>query len=166
MVWAVTFVVIVLLFIFPRQTGTMLAVLLAGIGIAALISYINLHYREKEQRLVEISVLYTIDSCGKDAPLLFKIINRNKKIVNKISWNITATEKDSSINIIDYTSFPDYQGEYSTSHHSEGSTPYSTDQILKPGESFSACYKAPLTKEKLPPQNLIWNVSNKYSQFQ
>ena len=166
MVWAVTFVVIVLLFMFPRQTGTILAVLIAGIGLAALIGYINLHYREKEQESVAILVSYAADSCNKDIPLSFKVTNRSKKIVNKVSWNVTATEKNSSTNVVDYKSFPIYQGEYSTSYHSESSTPYSTDQILKPGESFSACYKAPLVMEKLSPQNLVWKVSNKYSEFQ
>ena len=166
MVWAVTFVVIVLLFIFPKQTGTILAVLVVGIGVAALIGYINLHYREKEQESVAVLVSYASDSCDKDTPLFFKVINRSKKIVNKVSWNITATEKDSSTNVVDYKSFPVYQGEYSSNYHSENSTPYSTDQILKPGESFSECYKAPLVREKLSPQNLIWKVSNKYSEFQ
>ena len=166
MVWAVTFVVIVLLFIFPKQTGTILAVLIVGIGVAALIGYINLHYREKEQESVAVLVSYASDSCDKDIPLSFKVTNRSKKIVNKVSWNIIATEKDSSTNVVDYKSFPVYQGEYSTSYHSENSTPYSTDQILKPGESFSVCYKAPLVREKLSPQNLIWKVSNKYSEFQ
>ena len=40
MIWAVTFVVIALLFIFPKQTGILLSVLLVGIGIIALIDYI------------------------------------------------------------------------------------------------------------------------------
>jgi len=166
MIWAVTLVVIVLLFIFPKQTGIILTVLLVGIGIVALIDYIVSGYREKEQELVSVAVAYAPDSCDKDSPLFFKITNGNKKIVNKVSWNIIATEKGHSNNIVDYKSFPSYQGEYSTRYHSENSTPYSTDKILKPGELFSACYKAPLIKGKLPLQDLIWKVSNKHSEFQ
>ena len=166
MIWAATLVVIALLFIFPKQTGIILTVLLVGIGIVALIDYMVSGHREKEQELVSITVSYAPDSCGKDSPLSFRITNGSKKIVNKVSWNIIATEKDYSSNIVDYKSFPGYQGEYSTGYHSENTTPYSTDKILKPGELFSACYKAPLIKGKLPPQNLIWKVSNMYSEFQ
>ncbi len=166
MIWAVTLVVIALLFIFPKQTGILLSVLLVGIGIIALIDYIVSGHREKEQESVSVVVSYVPDSCGKDSPLFFKLTNGSKKIVNKVSWNIIATEKGYSSNIVDYKSFLSYQGEYSTGYHSENSTPYSTDKILKPGELFSACYKAPLIKGKLPPQNLIWKVSNKYSEFQ
>jgi hypothetical protein len=166
MIWAVTLVVIALLFIFPKQTGILLSILLVGIGIIALIDYIVSGHGEKEQESVSVVVSYVPDSCGKDSPLFFKITNGSKKIVNKVSWNIIATEKGYSSNIVDYKSFLSYQGEYSTGYHSENSTPYSTDKILKPGELFSACYKAPLIKGILPPQNLVWKVSNKYSEFQ
>jgi diacylglycerol kinase family enzyme len=166
MIWAVTLVVIALLFIFPKQTGILLFVLLVGIGIVALIDYLVSGQKGKEQESVSVVVLYAPDSCGQDSPLSFKITNESKKIVNKVSWNVIATERGYSNNIVDYESFPSYQGEYSISYHSENSTPYSTNKILKPGELFSACYKAPLIKGKLSPQNLIWKVSNKYSEFQ
>ena len=39
-------------------------------------------------------------------------------------------------------------------------------KFLIPGELFSVCYKAPLIRGKLPSQNIIWKVSNKYSEFQ
>jgi len=166
MIWAVTLVVIALLFIYPKQSGIVLSVFLVGIGIVALIDYVISGHREKEQESVSVAVSYVPDSCGKDSPLSFKITNGSKKIANKVSWNIIATEKGSSSNTVDYESFLSYQGEYSTSYHSENSTPYSTDKILKPGELFSVCYKAPLIKGVGPPQNLIWKVSNKYSEFQ
>ena len=133
MIWAVTIVIIALLFIYPKQTGILLFVLLVGIGIVALIDYLVSSQRGKEQESVSVVVSYAPGSCGKDFPLSFKIINRSKKIVNKVSWNIIATDKGYSSNIIDYESFPSYQGEYSTGYHSENSTPYSTDKILKPG---------------------------------
>lgn len=166
MIWAVTLVVIALLFIYPKQTGIILTVLLVGIGIVALIDYMVSGHREQEQELVSVAVSYVSDSCGKDSPLSFKITNGSKKIVNKVSWNVIATEKGYSSNVVDYKSFPSYQGEYSKSYHSENSTPYSIDRILKPGELFSVCYKAPLIKGNFPPQKLIWRVSNKYSEFQ
>ena len=40
MIWAVTIAIIVLLFIYPKQTGILLFVLLVGIGIVALIDYL------------------------------------------------------------------------------------------------------------------------------
>jgi hypothetical protein len=166
MIWAVTIVIIALLFIYPKQTGIILFVLLVGIGIVALIDYLVSSQRGKEQELVSVVISYTPGSCGKDSPLSFKITNGSKKIVNKVSWNVIATAKGSSSNVVDYESFPDYQGEYSTGHHSENSTPYSTDKILSQGELFSVCYKAPLIRGELPLQNIIWKVSNKYSEFQ
>ncbi len=166
MIWAVTIVIIVLLFIYPKQTGFLLFILLVGIGIVALIDYLVSYQKEKEQKLVSVAVSYDPSSCSKDSPLFFKIKNDSKKIVNKVSWNVIVTAKGSSNNIVDYESFPSYQGEYSTRHHSESSTPYSTDKVLTPGELLSVCYKAPLIREKLPSQNIIWKVSNKYSEFQ
>jgi hypothetical protein len=166
MIWAAAFVVIALLFIFPKQTGILLSVLITGIGIVALIDYIVSGQREKEQESVSIVVSYVPDFCGEDSPLSFKITNGSKKMINKVSWNIIATEKGYSNNIVDYESFPGHQSEYSTSYHSENSTPYSTDKTLRPGELFSACYKAPVIKGGLPPQKLIWKVSNKYSEFE
>ena len=166
MIWAVTIAIIVLLFIYPKQTGILLFVLLFGIGIVALIDYLVSSQKEKEQKLVSVAVSYDPISCSKDSPLFFRIRNGSKKIVNKVSWNIIVTAKGSSSNIVDYESFPNYQGEYSTGPHSEASTPFSTDKILNPGELFSACYKAPLIRGKLSPQNIFWKVSNKYSEFQ
>ena len=166
MIWAVTIVIIVLLFIYPKQTGLLLFVILVGIGIVALIDYLVSYQKEKEQNLISVAVSYDPIFCSKDSPLSFKIKNDSKKIVNKVSWNITVTAKGSSSNIVDYESFPSYQGEYSIRPHSESSTPYSTHKILIPGELFSVCYKAPLIREKLPSQNIIWKVSNKYSEFQ
>lgn len=166
MIWAATFIVIVLLFIFPKQIGTILAVLLAGIGAVALIYYITLYYREKEQESVSVVVSYVPDSCGTDSPLFFKVMNKSKKIVNKVSWNVIATERGSSSNIIDYKSFPKYKNKYSTNYHNEHTTPYETNKLLKPGEFSSACYKVPFIKGNLSPKNLVWKVSNKYSEFQ
>ena len=166
MIWAVTIAIIVLLFIYPKQMGVLLFVLLAGIGIVALIDYLVSSQKEKEQKLVSVAVSYDPSSCSKDSPLSFRIRNGSKKIVNKVSWNIIVTAKGSSSNIVDYESFPNYQGEYSTGPHSESSTPYSTNKNLTPGELFSVCYKAPLIREELPPQSVIWKVSNKYSEFQ
>ena len=166
MIWAVTIVIIVLLFIYPKQTGLLLFVILVGIGIVALIDYLVSYQKEKEQNLISVAVSYDPIFCSKDSPLSFKIKNDSKKIVNKVSWNIIVTAKGSSTNIVDYESFPSYQGEYSTRHHSESSTPYSTQETLAPGELFSVCYKAPLIREELPSQNIIWKVSNKYSEFQ
>lgn len=166
MIWAVTIAIIVLLFIYPKQTGILLFVLLAGIGIVALIDYLVSSQKEKEQKLVSVAVSYDPSSCSKDSPLSFRIRNGSKKIVNKVSWNIIVTAKGSSSNIVDYESFPNYQGEYSTGPHSETSTPFTTNKILNPGELFSACYKAPLIRGKLSPQNIFWKVSNKYSEFQ
>jgi len=105
MIWAVTLVVIALLFIFPKQTGILLSVLLVGIGIIALIDYIVSGHGEKEQESVSVVVSYVPASCGKDSPLFFKITNGSKKIVNKVSWNIIATEKGYSSNIVDYHPF-------------------------------------------------------------
>ena len=165
MIWAATIAIIALLFIYPKQTGVLLFVLLIGIGIIALIDYLVLGQKEKEQELVSVAVSYDPSSCGKDSPISFKIKNGSKKIVNKVSWNIIATAKGSSSNIVDYESFPNYQGEYSTGHHSESSTPYSTNKSLAPGELFSECYKAPLIREGFLPKNIFWKVSNKYSEF-
>jgi len=166
MIWAATIAIIALLFIYPKQTGILLFVLLIGIGIVALIDYLVSGQKEKEQELVSVAVSYDPSSCSKDSPLSFKITNDSKKIVNKVSWNIIATAKGSSSNIVDYESFPNYQGEYSTGHHSESSTPYSVNKSLTPGELFSECHKAPLIRGEFLPQNIFWKVSNKYSEFQ
>jgi len=166
MIWAAIIAIIALLFIYPKQTGILLFVLLVGIGIVALIDHLVSGQKKKEQELVSVAVSYDPSSCSKDSPLSFKITNGSKKIINRVSWNIMATTKGSSSNIVDYESFPNYQGEYSTGHHSESSTPYSTNKILTPGELFSACYKAPLIRGELPPQNIFWKISNKYSEFQ
>ena len=58
MIWAVTIIIIVLLFIYPKQTGLLLFVLLVGIGIVALIDYLVSYQKEKEQKLVSIAVSY------------------------------------------------------------------------------------------------------------
>ena len=166
MIWAATIAIIALLFIYPKQTGILLFVLLIGIGIVALIDYLVSGQKEKEQELVSVAVSYNPSSCSKDSPISFKITNGSKKIVNKVSWNIIATAKGSSSNIVDYESFPNYQGEYSTGHHSESSTPYSTKKSIAPGELFSECYKSPLIRGGFPPQNIFWKVSNKHSEFQ
>jgi hypothetical protein len=166
MIWVGVLVIAVLLFVFPKQMGVLLSVLIVGTGIIALIDYTYSINREKEQESVSVVVSYAPDTCGKDSPLSFKITNGSKKIVNRVSWNIIATKKGYSSNIIDYESSPSYQNEYSVGYQKEGSTPYSTDKILKPKETFSVCNKVPLIKEKIPLQDLIWKVGKKYSEFQ
>tara|TARA_B100000686_G_scaffold57111_1_gene61326 strand:- start:17390 stop:17890 length:501 start_codon:yes stop_codon:yes gene_type:complete len=166
MIWAITLVILVLLFILPRQVGAILSTILVGIGIIALIDYLILSQQEKEQGLVSIFVSYSPALCGEKSPLSFKIINSSERMVNRVIWNIIAEEKGDSMNLVDYDSFPSHQGEYSAVKHSKDSTPYSINQSLRPGETFSACYDVPLIKEAPHMQTIIWKVINKYSEFQ
>jgi len=158
MIWLGVLIVIAVLFlIFPQQMGGLLAVILVGIGITALIIFIDSYSTEKAEESVSIVASYVPASCSEDYPLHFKITNRSKKIVNKVEWNITATREGYSNNVVSYI-FSGYDSEYAT--------PFSSDKILKPDEFLSVCHMAPSTKTETPPQNLIWKVSNKRIEFQ
>lgn len=158
MIWLGVLIVIAVLFlIFPQQMGGLLAVILVGIGITALIIFIDSYSTEKAEESVSIVASYVPASCSEDYPLHFKITNRSKKIVNKVEWNITATREGYSNNVVSYI-FSGYDSEYAT--------PFSSDKILKPDEFLSVCHMAPSTKTETPPQNLIWKVSNKRIKFQ
>ena len=160
MIWLGVLIVIAVLFlIFPQQMGGLLAVILVGIGITALIIFIDSYSTEKAEESVSIVASYVPASCSEDCPLHFKITNRSKKIVNKVEWNITATREGYSNNVVSYI-FSGY------GYGSEYATPFSSDKILKPDEFLSVCHMAPSIKTETPPQNLIWKVSNKRIKFQ
>ena len=145
MIWlgALLIVIAVLFLVFPQKMGSLVAVILAGIGIIILIMFIDSYRTKEAEESVSITVSYAPASCGENLPLHFKITNRSKKVVNKVKWDITATRKGYSSNIIQYG----------------GYLPYSSDKMLKPGESYSGCYGVPFIGDT-PPQNLIWKVKN------
>jgi len=114
MIWLGVLIVIAVLFlIFPQQMGGLLAVILVGIGITALIIFIDSYSTEKAEESVSIVASYVPASCSEDYPLHFKITNRSKKIVNKVEWNITATREGYSNNVVSYI-FSGYDSEYAT----------------------------------------------------
>tara|TARA_B100000686_G_C16746913_1_gene950000 strand:- start:360 stop:818 length:459 start_codon:yes stop_codon:yes gene_type:complete len=151
---------------FPKQVGTILSVIIVVIGLIALIDYLVLSQEKEEQELVSIFVSYSSTTCSEESSLFFKVINSSKRIVNRVSWNIAAEREGDGINLIDYGSFPSYQGEYSAIKHNKDSRPYSLNKPLSPGEIFSSCYKVPLIESAPHMQTIAWKVINKYSEFQ
>ncbi|MFK5949685.1 MAG: hypothetical protein QM500_13060 [Methylococcales bacterium] len=149
MTWIAAILGILILFLFPKQMGVLIGVILLGFGATYL--YIQAEENEKIQQreAVTIDINYDIKLCSVEYPLHVLISNKSKKIVNKISWNVAAYKSGYSNNVINYK----YTSEYGT--------PYSSDKVLKSGHYFGVCYKTPSLKNDIKPENLKWSVLRK-----
>ena len=56
--------------------------------------------REKEKRLITITVEYDVNECGKDYPLPIKIVNNTRKTLKKTHWRIDIFQPGYSSNLL------------------------------------------------------------------
>lgn len=154
MVWVAIIIGIILLFIFPKQVGILIGVVVAGIAGIYLYIQAEEDSKQKQRDAVVISVAYDTNACSEEYPLHVSVRNGSKKVVNKVSWNIGAYRQGYSNNVVDYG----YSGEYGT--------PYSSDKIISPGQGYGLCYKAPSIQGSHQPQSLNWSAVRKSIEFE
>jgi hypothetical protein len=153
MIWVAIIIGIILLFVFPKQAGILIGVIVVGFGVTYLYFEAEENERKKEIEAVAVTVSFNTKSCSNEFPIYVSINNGGKKIVEKVSWNIGAYTKGHSDNVVDYG----YSSEYST--------PYSSDKILNKGQSFGVCYKVPTLSGSINPKDLNWSVVRKSIDF-
>lgn len=154
MIWIAIIVGIILVFVFPKQMGILVAVVVIAIGAIYLYLYVDENNRKKQIEAVSISVAFNAEACSEEYPIAVNFKNGSKKTVEKIRWNIGAYRPGYSDNIVNYGT---YSGEYST--------PYETDRILSPGQTFGLCYKAPLLKSGASQSEVTWTIVRKSINF-
>jgi len=145
--WVAALIALFLLFIFPRQMGYLFLVLVAVAGFFLLKEESKSNNRERDNKSVSIIISYDLDSCTKDFPLNTEILNNNKKILNSVSWEISAKREG-----------------YSSDALEDIMNSRTSDKILKPGESYGACYQAPQIRIGSAP-NLIWKAEDIRARF-
>jgi len=153
MIWVAIIIGIILLFVFPKQVGILIGVVVVGCGATYLYFEAEENERKKQIEAVAVTVSFNTKSCSNEFPIYVRIKNGSKKIVEKVSWNIGAYKKGYSNNVVDYG----YSSEYST--------PYSSDKILNKGQSFGVCYKVPTLSGSLNPKDLNWSAVRKSIDF-
>ena len=99
------------------------------IGVSALLYYQFVHLpqveRERLNRGVKLEVAYIAYSKNTDYPLRVSIYNSTNRTLTKVEWRLDVFRPGYST---DLSGFDD---------------DYSSDRILKPGESWVAYYKLP-----------------------
>jgi hypothetical protein len=139
------------LFKFPKQTLGSVGVV---IGIAALLFYATIvkpdNDRKRLNEHVVVTVSYNESTCSKEYPLAIFIQNGSNKTISKVWWDINVYRSGYSTDISGY------------------SNDYSSDKILKPGESWSACYIVPTTldKENNDLSKFEYKISDKHASFE
>lgn len=149
MIWIALIIGIILIFIFPKQMGILAA--LAVVGIAGVYLYLQAEEndRKKQRDAVSINITYGSPVCSSDFSLAVNIMNGSRKTVTKVRWNIGAYKPGYSNNVVDYG----YSSEYST--------PYESDKILSPNQSFAVCYKTPKLNSGNKPDSVNWSAVSK-----
>lgn len=142
---------IIILINFPKQTLIVFFSLILLI-VFLWYKYITVpdQYRKSITDKVSVTVLYNVATCNYYSPLFITIINNSNKTITKVSWDVN-------------TYVPGYSTDISGWPNN-----YSSDKILKPGESWSSCYTLPsnLNNKNHDPGSLKYGISNKYVQFQ
>jgi len=117
--------------------------------IAALWAYKYLYYTLPPQ-LVSITLKYQPESpCRKDSPLYMQILNDSYRDVLGTSFSISVKVNENSENIAQLLS-----------------NTYSTDTIIKAGDSHEGCWSFPkLYTNKHDPYELIYEVERQVVRF-
>lgn len=138
-------VFLVFLFKAPKQTMGCLVVIIIiiAVGWYALVT----KPEQDRKRLIEqvaMTVVYDEEKCSKDYPLAVYIHNKSNRIVTKVNWDFHAYRPGFSSNLCGYQR-------------------YSSDKILKPGESWFVCYRLPeeLVKKGLDLSKLNYTIEDK-----
>lgn len=150
MVWIAAIIAVILLLVFPKQVGILVAIAAAGVGLLVLNLHIQEESRQKELDSVSVSVMYAPLICAEGYPIAVNFKNGTSRTIKKITWNIVARKPGHSSNVIEYSP---YSSEYSTS--------YSSDKILAPGDVYALCYTSPKLQTGLSPDSVDWDVSSK-----
>ena len=131
-----------------KQVGVVIGVVIIGTIGALLYEDINrvkkLEADKKQYEAVSITISYDTKHCPEEYPLLTIISNDSKKIVEKVSWSISAYKPGYSNDLV--------------RNHSFSQPPYSSDKILNQGQWFSSCYKVPSLEGSFPAKELNWSV--------
>lgn len=148
----IVFIVFIILFFkYPKQI-----LILCGVLIVLIIllwqSLVTIPQQKREdlENKVKVSILYVITNCGPDFPLQVSINNNSNKIVNKVYWRVVINKPGFSSDLSGYDN------------------EFSSDKILKPGESWISCYKLPRTlkPEGLPLNQLEYKIEQKNVVFE
>lgn len=148
MEWIGALIFVVLLFIFPKQIGILIAFFVAV--IVAIVGYnqYQTYLTEKEQNLVSISVVYSEENCIPPMPLSVRISNKSKREIVEVGWDFVARRPGYSSNLLDYL---DQDAK--------------SDKIIKPGEVWDFCYRVPKSQRFMEPEKVEWSISGKRVTF-
>ena len=155
MIWIALIIGIILVIIFPKQMGILAGVVVLTIAGIYLYFESEENNKERQREAVVISVKYDTTTCTSEYPLLANVKNGSNNTVIKINWNFSAYKPGYSNNVVAYEGYT-----------SEYSTPYESDKILAPNQSFTLCYKAPKLKEEIAATAVTWSVVSKSVVFQ
>ena len=154
MMWIVGIgIFLLLLFSFPRQTGVfLLVVILFSAGLFGWLFYKD-HKRIEEHRREKFSILISAEfntkSCTVDFPISISITNTYSRTLQKVSFELAG-----------------YREGYSSPIYR--SLTYKSDRIIRPGETYVACWAVPNLEygaQKHPPEGLIWRPSYSHGDF-
>ncbi len=132
LLFAIIFLIVLIRF--PRQTLSVIGLLIVGIIILWHTTItIPENARKARDGKIQLLVSYNTEVCSPEYPLNIVIVNKSDKTIADTNWELAAYIPGHSSNLVDYS------GE-----------DYSCDKIIKAGESWSICYKLP---EKLESSN-------------
>jgi len=104
--------------------------------------------RDRESVSIEIGYALPVENiCPKNYPLRIKVINKSKRIVDKVNFNVVAKAVGRSNDLVRF---------YDARHD--------FDIITEPNFNYAGCYALPKLKGGSPP-DLIWTTSGKAITF-
>jgi hypothetical protein len=150
-VWAVLAIAFIILLIkFPKKTLVVAAILsaltLAVFGILAHNTEKDREEYKAEQDRVVVTVAYNNALCGPAYPLQVTIQNNGTKTVSRVNFRLGA-----------------YLPGYSTNH--AGYEEFTSDKIIKSGESFFQCFRIPTLGDGTKEDTLQWRIEDKTVYF-
>ena len=143
---------LLLLILFPKATGTLVSVLLVGALLIAWYFYIKDQKHELAESQVSLQIRWAgaEDGCSEQQPLSVTMTNGSEKTVEKVEWAIEVKRPGHSNSLVK-----------DTYNFSGG---YESDRILEPGDRFGACYRVPALRDYA--QSTVGDLSGlEYSSF-
>jgi hypothetical protein len=154
MVWIVGIGLgLVLLFVFPKQMGALLLLLVfGGLGLFAFIYSADQRRADEDRRRREtifLSAEFNVARCTAEFPILVTIRNGYTQTIRTLNFNLFGFREGFST--------PVYRG-----------SSYSSDRIIRPGGSYEACWSLPYLQsgaQNVQPAGLLWRASYSYATF-
>src|SRR3954451_18854106 len=137
---------IALLVLYQRFSIPGLIAFVAFVGAIGGLFWLQYYWEQSAENQVALAFKYDAQACSPEKPIAASITNNSGRMVASVFFDLSIRRRG----------FSNESGRLSSIR---------SDKILKPGESFSACYPLPSLRSAVDPQEIEFEVAYKVVKF-